>query len=260
MEYYCSNQSKRRKEKNRKMKRTKDAFGQGLLEYMRTGEAGEMFERDDGKIFRVDKSEYFTSHHKWSVYQKAALRHARGRVLDIGCGAGRHAIYLQGKGFDVLGIDNSSIAIGISMERGLKKALVLPIGKLSPKTGTFDTILMLGQNFGLFQSAAKLKKILNVMDRMMPPDGVIIAESLDPRSIPDWDQKQYSARNKSRSRLAGQVTVRVITKHSVGEWFDYLFVSKSEMEHLLEGTAWKVKKFYGDKFPTYAAIIVKKGI
>ncbi|MDP2650044.1 MAG: methyltransferase domain-containing protein, partial [bacterium] len=59
--------------------------------------------------------------------EKDAMKFAGGRVLDIGCGGRRHSLYIQKKGFDVVGIDNSPLAIKISRLRGLKKAKVLLI-------------------------------------------------------------------------------------------------------------------------------------
>jgi 2-polyprenyl-3-methyl-5-hydroxy-6-metoxy-1,4-benzoquinol methylase len=51
----------------------------------------------------------------------------KGRVLDIGCGAGRHSLYLQNQGFQVLGIDNSPLAVKVAKLRGLKRVKVMSI-------------------------------------------------------------------------------------------------------------------------------------
>jgi SAM-dependent methyltransferase len=80
---------------------------------------------------------------------RQAMAYVQGRVLDIGCGAGRHALYLQGQGFDALGIDNSPLAVEVCRRRGLLRAQVLPITQVSRALGSFDTILMMGNNFGL---------------------------------------------------------------------------------------------------------------
>jgi 2-polyprenyl-3-methyl-5-hydroxy-6-metoxy-1,4-benzoquinol methylase len=53
--------------------------------------------------------------------EKKAIDYAKGRVLDVGCGAGRHILYLQKKGLKVLGIDQSPLAVNMCKLRGAKK-------------------------------------------------------------------------------------------------------------------------------------------
>lgn len=58
---------------------------------------------------------YFAPYSEWYKIEKEALKFANGRVLDVGCDAGRVEIYLQNeKKLDVLGIDDSSLAIRVS--------------------------------------------------------------------------------------------------------------------------------------------------
>jgi 2-polyprenyl-3-methyl-5-hydroxy-6-metoxy-1,4-benzoquinol methylase len=110
-------------------------------------------ERDDG-YFGVSSGAklYFSEYKDWPPREKEAMKHVKGRVLDIGCGAGRHALYLQKKGFNVLGIDNSPLAIKVCKLRGLRKTKVMSIAQVNFRPGSFDTVLMFGSNFGLFGS------------------------------------------------------------------------------------------------------------
>jgi len=78
------------------------------------------------------------------------MRYAKGRILDIGCGGGRISLYFQRKGSDVLGIDVSPLAIKVCKLRGLRKARVMSITGVSPRLGKFDTILVIGNDFGLY--------------------------------------------------------------------------------------------------------------
>jgi 2-polyprenyl-3-methyl-5-hydroxy-6-metoxy-1,4-benzoquinol methylase len=81
-----------------------DAYGQELWAYFNGKASFEIVERDDG-FFDVSLGPelYFSNYEQWSEMEKKALEFVKGRVLDIGCGAGRHSLYLQEKGFDVLG-------------------------------------------------------------------------------------------------------------------------------------------------------------
>jgi SAM-dependent methyltransferase len=91
----------------------------------------------------------------------------QGKVLDIGCGAGRHSLYLQKKGFDVLGIDISPLVIKVCQLRGLKKAIVMSIEELDFEPNSFDTVIMMGNNFGLFGNFKKrLKRVLRKLHKI----------------------------------------------------------------------------------------------
>ena len=82
------------------MRDHQDAFGHELYDYLKSGGEGrrmaEIVERDDGYIdVSGGPQMYFSEYRHWPPHQRRAMRYARGRVLDIGSGAGRHALYLQ---------------------------------------------------------------------------------------------------------------------------------------------------------------------
>jgi SAM-dependent methyltransferase len=191
--------------------------------------------------------------------ERQAVARARGKILDIGCGAGRHALYLQEKGFDVTGIDNSPGAIKVCRLRGLKKALVRPIREIDKfRKNSFDTILMMGNNFGLFGDAESARNLLEKMARITKPDAVIIAGTLNPYRTDLKEHLEYQRFNRRRGRMAGQIRFRIRYGKIVGDWFDYLFVSPEEMEKILEQTDWQIKEFLSSESPNYFAVIEKK--
>ena len=69
---------------------------------------------------------------------------------ELCCGAGRQALYFQEKGFDVVAIDNSPLAIEVCKKRGVIVARTISVSQISSTLGTFDTVIMFGNNFGLF--------------------------------------------------------------------------------------------------------------
>jgi len=89
-----------------------DAFGREIWDHYRGIPAFEIVERDDGFITPGTGPQlYFREFKDWESHEKKAIAKVRGRVLDIGCGAGRQALYLQSKGFEVTAIDNSPLAV-----------------------------------------------------------------------------------------------------------------------------------------------------
>lgn len=240
------------------MKPEEDAFGQEIWAYYKGRECFEIIERDDGYFDAASLPKmYFSEYENWSLSEKRAMEFVKGRVLDIGCGAGRHSLYLQNKGFNVLGIDNSPLAIKVCKLRGLKKAEVMPIEDVNFKPNSFDTIIMMGSNFGLFGSFKKARRLLKRFYKMTSENALIIADARDPYKTDNPAHLEYHKFNKKRGRMGGQVRIRVRFEKYATKWFDYLFVSKEEMEEILKGTGWKVNKFIDSESPQYIAIIEK---
>ena len=101
-----------------------DAFGRLLRDLVAGREVVEVVERDDGCIFAGDPSYYLAPLRSWWPQERRAMRFVRGRVLDLGCGAGRVGLHLQARGHDVVGIDVSPLAVQVAQERGLADARV----------------------------------------------------------------------------------------------------------------------------------------
>jgi hypothetical protein len=242
------------------MKNFQDACGHLVYDRLKGKDALEIVERDDA-FFNVNPRcgpRYYLSQYKdWNPHEKKALHYVRGRVLDIGCGAGRIAIYLQEKGFDVVGIDTSPLAIRVCKLRGLKKARVIPITKLSTGVNMFDTLLMFGNNFGLFGNPTRARWLLRRFHRMTTRRARILAESVDPYKTRDPAHLEYHKLNKARGKLPGQLRIRIRHRKYVTSWFQYLLVSKHEMRDILKGTGWRVIRTIDSKGAAYIAVIEK---
>ncbi len=237
-----------------------DAFGHEVYDYHLGKTRYEIIERDDGYCDGSTnlRAYYFSQYAEWHEPLKHALRFAKGRALDVGCGPGRVALYLQSKGMDVLGIDISPLALKVAKLRGVKKTRLMSITQVSRKLGIFDTILMCGSNFGLFGSFERARWLLRRFRGMTSKDAKIIAETRDPYRIDEPAHLAYHAFNRRRGRMPGQVRIRVRYKAHISPWFDYLFVSKDEMRKILHGTGWRVAQFFDSGEPEYVAVMEKE--
>ncbi len=238
-----------------------DAFGHLLDDHLR-GEPGlEIVERDDGFIGVGESSQaYVAPYHAWPAHDRAAMAWARGRILDIGCGAGRHALYLQEQGAGIVGIDVSPLAIDVCTRRGLRDARVLSLDDASRRheqAGPWNTLLLLGANVGLCGDAATARTLLARLYGATSDDARIIAESRDPHGIMAPVHAAYRHENLRRGRMPGQLTLRIRYKQYATPWFEYLFVSKPELERLLEGTGWGVTRYLDAATADYIALIEK---
>ena len=241
------------------MKTFQDVYGRELMGFYRNENQMEVIERSDGLIDARGlggKNYYFSEYKDWATFEKTAMKFVKGRVLDIACGAGRHSLYLQKKGLKVLGIDNFPLVIQVCRLRGLKRAIVLAIEEMSRlKASSFDTLLMMGNNFGLFGSFSKAKRFLRKMRLITSPGAVIIAQTLDPHQTNNPLHLKYHQLNRKRGRMVGQARIRVRYQNLIGPWMDYLLVSVKEMRKILQGTGWAVKKVIPSKSSVYIAVI-----
>jgi SAM-dependent methyltransferase len=211
-----------------------DAFGQMLLD----GAGTEIIERDDGFIDTA-KLAYFAPVTQWPAVERRGLRWVRGRVLDAGVGAGRAALELQRRGRSVVGIDVSPGAVEVARARGVRDVRLLAFEEVDESIGHFDTVVMFGNNFGLFGSPGKARRLLR---RLRPLADRIVAASNDPYATEDPAHLAYQARNRKRGRMPGQLRLRVRYRDLVDPWFDYLIVSPEEMATLVEGTQWRIRR------------------
>ena len=232
-----------------------DAYGRMMWDFHRGVAAREIVEREDGHISAGNSSDYFKPFCDWPPHQRESMNYVSGRVLDIGCGPGRHAIHLQQKGFDVLGIDASPLAVKVARERGLKKASALNITQISCRIGRFDTLLMMGANFGLFGNLKRARWLLRKMRNMTSSGGRIIAESRDPYTTTSKAHLDYHESNRRRGRFSCQLRIRIRYERYIDAWFEYLMVSRKEMAFILEDTGWRISKFVPETGTIFVAII-----
>ena len=235
-----------------------DAFGMAVWDHYHGSPAFEIIERSDGSVWPSDgPTEYLAEFPKWQEHEKTAIKLVKGRVLDIGCNAGRHALYVQERGHDVVGVDTSPLALETARLRGLRQTWLLAITELSGALGRFDTILMLGNNFGLFQNPVRARWLLRRFKSFTSQGARIIAESLDVYRTDDPDHVAYLASNREKGRMSGQVRMRCRYRTLATPWCDYLMVSKDEMEEIVSGTGWTVRQYFDSNGPShnYIAII-----
>lgn len=239
------------------MNSRKDATGHAVFDAWNKKYGFEVVEREDGYVVGGDTAQYFDDFKKWHPHEKKAIKRAKGKILDIGCGAGRHSLYLQSKGLGVTGIEISPLLVEVCKKRGMKDVKLLSIDKIDGLDRCFDTILLLGNNFGLLRNFDKARQLLRKMRRITADGSVIIAESADPYRTTEEANLKYQRSNLKRGRMAGQRKIRIRYRNYASDWTDYLGVSPKEMERILEGTGWKIVKIFDSERSSYIAIIEK---
>jgi SAM-dependent methyltransferase len=231
-----------------------DAYGQILLAYFEGRGGQEIMERDDGLIYCGDPSDYFAPYRRWPSLEKKAMRHVRGRTLDVGCGAGRIALHLQERSQEVVAIDNSPLAVEVAKRRGVENAIVLSIVDLDLSHGVFDTVLFARNNFGLAGSEVEARRLLRRLHALTAEDGRIVTDSVDPERHQDAAFRDYG------KRAAGTKAqrYRVRWREFATPWFLYLMLSPADFEHVVRGTGWHVARVLEDEEPRYVVVLEKE--
>lgn len=155
----------------------KDLFGKALLDYQNGHYTEDIItstnisDEDDLPLPYL-----FRSFKDMPKLEQKALKLAKGSILDVGCGAGSHSLYLQEKGFKIKAIDISKGAIEVAKQRGV---LNTQIKNILDETETFDTILLLMNGTGIFQELVEVSKYISHLKTLLKPNGQILIDSSD---------------------------------------------------------------------------------
>ncbi len=109
--------------------------------------------------------------------EKCALAACRGRILDVGAGAGCHSLVLQSRGLDVDAIDISPGCVEVMRRRGVEKSYHRNI--LDLRNSRYDTVLMLMNGIGISGSLDGLNLFIQHLDTLLVPSGQLLADSTD---------------------------------------------------------------------------------
>lgn len=200
----------------------KDPMGAAILEYQTTGKSdtlrilSSMFEEDEMPVVHL-----FRSKRDMPLIERKALELAQGRILDVGAGAGCHALTLQKAGKDVTAIDISPLSCEAMLNRGITNVLCINIFDNSFKE-KFDTILLLMNGTGIAEKIANLPKLFLRLKELLYPNGQILIDSSDLKYI--YENEDGSFDIDLNAAYYGEVDYQMVYRDIEGEPFDWLYV------------------------------------
>lgn len=219
-----------------------DLFGRVLWDYYRGASSDYFIRRDDNYGDRDSTARYFRSWEELPAHHRCLLSHARGRVLDVGAGAGQHALALQERGLAVTAIDISPRAVALCRERGVRDARVMDAMRMTFDDTVFDTVIMMGINLGIAGSLDGLRTLLASLRRIVRPGGQILAEFNDHTATHDATHLRYQQWNVARGRYPGSISIRVEHDGCCSPFFDWLLPKLSDLRAICAETGWKVNR------------------
>ena len=158
----------------------KDLFGKAILDFQTNNSPENLItETSISEEDEMSVAYLFRDFKEMPKLEQKALELAKGKTLDVGCGAGSHSLYLQNKrNLDVTAIDISKNAIEACQLRGLASAKVTNILDLDSNE-KFDTILLLMNGTGIFGTLKETAKYLQKLKSLLLPNGQILIDSSD---------------------------------------------------------------------------------
>ena len=228
-----------------------DAFGGALLDVLAGGVGRHAIERDDGRIDWMDATEYFSTPEAWPRELVDGLSRLQGRALDVGCGAGRHALYLASRGCDV-SASTPRLARSRSASPWVRRDPRSARGR-EPRADRFDSIAMLGNNFGLLASPEQAPAHLRWLADRCAPAATLVGDAQDPTHTDNPDHLAYHQRQTAKGRPPGEARLRVMFDGQVDDWFSYWYLTPDELRDAVSQTPWQLASVAGS--PIYTAIL-----
>lgn len=237
---------------------SKDVFGKAIMDAFRGKNVSITVRRDDGHSDQENGSYYFIDFDQFPAIEKETMQLVQGSILDVGCGAGRHALYLQEKGYNVVALDISPLAIRVARKRGVRDAVLAAAPWLPFRNESFDSVLLMFNNFGICGGYQETIKYLRELNRLLKPGGCILASSLHPGLTDEESHLKYHDLNRQRGLPIGLVILRLEYGDLVGNWFRLLLATPEEMRMLSEDAGLKLVRTIGPaNGPFYMGVIKK---
>jgi SAM-dependent methyltransferase len=210
----------------------KDLFGKAILDFQTNNSPENII--TETTISEADEMEVvylFRSFDEMPKLEQKALQFAKGKILDVGCGAGSHSLYLQEKGFDVAAIDISENAINACQLRGLQNAKVQNIIDLDADVtqNKFDTILLLMNGTGIFGTLNETSKYLQKLKSLLNPNGQILIDSSD--IIYMFDEEDDGSKWIPANGYYGELIFTISYKNETETPFPWLYLDYNTLQN-----------------------------
>lgn len=177
---------------------------------------------------------YRPSKTRLPALEHSALEHCRGRVLDLGAGAGRHAIELERVGHEVVAVDPLPQAVRIMRDRGVRDARCGSIDAVQGEA--FDTVLMLMHGIGIAGTVRGLGALLQALDELLATDGRIVFDSADLEAVLRRESPRLLADLTDPHRYIGEVSFGLRYRDCAGPMYPWLFIDPEQLG-ILAGAA-----------------------
>lgn len=214
-----------------------------MRDHVTDGPAGELRYRDGDDVEPHDvRGTYFTPAADWPDDWTRRLAVLPGPVVDVGCGAGQHARWLQDRGREVVAVDASPNAVAAARDRGVEDVREHDMFDLALPRDRFRSALVVGTQAGLAGSLAGVRAFLADLGRVTAPDGIAVVDSYDPGGLDPAtflgyrpDPRAGVARRTFHFEYEGPDGGR-----EVGRSLSFVLFGPDRLRDVLVGTPWEL--------------------
>lgn len=223
-------------------------MGKAIAEYHRTGKADRLrvfsplFEEDEIPLVTL-----FRSYETMPKIERKALDMAKGKVLDVGAGAGCHSLVLQKRGLDVTAIDISPLSVETMRERGVRKVMEQDFFTLE---GNYDTILMLMNGIGIVGTLEQMPEFFKQIDKILASGGQLLCDSSDISYVFDDDMPDMD--------YYGEQSFWMQYKDTIGEPFPWLYIDAETLRKVADANGFIAEVVAEGDHYDYLARITRK--
>ncbi|MFZ4455214.1 MAG: class I SAM-dependent methyltransferase [Bacteroidales bacterium] len=228
----------------------RDAYGKGLLAYW-SGKRSAKFSvfSDIAATEKWDISLFFRSYEAMPEIEQLALSRCVGRVLDVGAGAGSHALFLQNLGLETTAIDISEGAVEVMKARGVSDVRLQNF--FTMRSEKFDTLLFLMNGVGIVERMQNFTSFFSQCKTMLADGGKVILDSSN--IIYMFVEDDGSALIDLNGNYYGEMTYRMDFGQFRGVPFDWIYVDFDTLSHLASENGFSCEKLYEDDHYHYLA-------
>jgi SAM-dependent methyltransferase len=235
----------------------KDLFGKAILDFQTNNSPEDLItETSISESDEMSISYLSRSYNEMPKIEQKALQLAKGKVLDVGCGAGSHSLTLQNDlNLDVTSIDISKNAIKACELRGLKKAKIKDVMTLENEK--FDSIILLMNGTGIFETLEKTPLYLQKLKSLLNPKGQILIDSSD--IIYMFDEAEDGAKWIAGNGYYGELTFTISYKNENEVPFSWLYLDYNTLQNIAQANGLECELVLeGEHFDYLARLSVSK--
>ena len=208
----------------------KDLFGKAILDYQTNNAPEDLItETTISEEDEMSVAYLFRSYDEMPKMEQKALQLSKGKILDVGCGAGSHGLYLQNeRNLAVTSIDISANAIQACTLRGLKNAKIQDVMTLENEK--YDTILLLMNGAGMCGKLKNIPNFLLKLKSLLNPGGQILLDSSDIIYMFD-DDEDGGKWIPSKKEYYGEIVFNISYKGEKEKPFDWMFIDYNTLQN-----------------------------